>query len=127
MLQDCKPYKDGMIMATNELEYAYTAFKVVGDSMDDSTRSSFEEGDKLLVIPVEDFRTAISVDLDSFWVIEVKNGILFKQIIDYSASTDTVTCHSLNTSYLDYQVQVNDIDKVYKVVQKQGRPIYYGD
>ena len=114
-------------MATNELEYAYTAFKVVGDSMDDSTRSSFEEGDKLLVIPVEDFRTAISVDLDSFWVIEVKNGILFKQIIDYSASTDTVTCHSLNTSYLDYQVQVNDIDKVYKVVQKQGRPIYYGD
>lgn len=114
-------------MATTEIEYAYTAFEVVGDSMDDGTRSSFENSDKLLVIPVEDFRTAITCDLDSFWVIETKNGILFKQIIDYSASTDTVTCHSLNTSYSDYQVQVNDIDRIYKVVQKQGRPIYYGD
>ena len=114
-------------MATTEIEYAYTAFKVVGDSMDDGTRSSFEEGDKLLVVPVDDFRTSISGDQDSFWVIETGNDILFKQITGYNKAADAVTCHSLNASYSDYQVLVNDIDRRYKVVQKQGRPIYYGD
>lgn len=114
-------------MATTEIEYAYTAFKVVGNSMDDGTRASFEEGDKLLVIPVEDFRAVISIDLDSFWVIRSDNNILFKQITKYNEPTDTITCHSLNPSVADFHFQVNDIDKVYRVVQKQGRPIYYGD
>lgn len=40
-------------MVTNTIEYTYTAFKVVGDSMDNGTRSSFEDDDKLLTLPID--------------------------------------------------------------------------
>lgn len=118
-------------MVTNTIVYAYTAFQVVGDSMDNGTRSSFEDGDKLLTLPIDisEFRDTINDSLDSFWVIETKTGILLKQITEYNVSTDMITCHSLNPSadYSDYQIPIEHINKIYRVVQKQGRPIYYSD
>lgn len=107
------------------------AFEVVGNSMDKGTRSSFEEGDKLVVQPfdISDFRNSIGNDLNSFWVIEIKKGTLFKQIIEYDSRHDTVKCHSLNTNgqYPDAFIKVENITKVYRVVQVQYKPIYYGE
>lgn len=116
-------------MSTNEIKYSYTAFEVKGDSMDDGTRESFEAGDKLLVIPAEDFRTAISSDLDSFWVIETENRILLKQIIEYNKLSDTVTCHSLNPSpaFLDFEIPIKKIEKIYRVIQQQRKVVRYGN
>lgn len=107
------------------------AFEVVGNSMDNGTRSSFEEGDKLVVqlFDISDFRNSIGNDLNSFWVIEIKKGTLFKQIIEYDSRHDMIKCHSLNTNgqYPDAFIKVEDITKVYRVVQVQYKPIHYGD
>lgn len=106
------------------------AFEVVGNSMDNSTRSSFEEGDKLVVQPfdISDFRNSIGNDLNSFWVIEVGQGILFREIVGYDSRHDMIKCHSLNTNgqYPDAFIKVENITKVYRVVQVQCKPIHYG-
>lgn len=105
------------------------AFEVVGNSMDNGTRSSFEEGDKLVVRPfdINDFRNAIGNDLNTFWIIEINQSTLFKQIIEYDSKYDMIKCHSLNTNgqYPDAFIKVEDITKVYRVVQVQYKPIHY--
>lgn len=113
----------------NEIKHTYAAFKVVGDSMNDGTRDGFIDGDKLLVVPVEDFRAVISSDLDSFWVIETENRILLKQITGYDELSDTVTCHSLNpsTTFQDFQIQIKNIEKIYRVIQQQRKVVRYGN
>lgn len=107
------------------------AFEVVGNSMDNGTRSSFEEGGKLVVqlFDISDFRNSIGNDLNSFWVIEIKKGTLFKQIIEYDSRHDMIKCHSLNTNgqYPDTFIKIEDITKVYRVVQVQYKPIHYGE
>ena len=107
------------------------AFEVVGNSMDNGTRFSFEEGDKLVVqlFDISDFRNSIGNDLNSFCVIEIKKGTLFKQIIEYDNRHDMIKCHSLNTNgqYPDAFIKVEDITKVYRVVQVQYKPIHYGE
>lgn len=96
------------IMKTTELEYAYTIFKVVGDSMDDGTRSSFENGDYLFVDPVgtESLKNCITDDLGSFWVIITGCSTMLKQITGYD-ETEGVKCHSLNPgdSYGDFYIE----------------------
>lgn len=104
------------------------AFEVTGNSMDNGTRFSFEEGDILIVqlFKINDFRNSINNDLNSFWVIEVEQGILFRQIVEHD--NDTVKCHSLNTNgqYPDAFIKVEDIAKVYRVVQVHYKPINAG-
>lgn len=116
-------------MVTNEKKHAYAGFKVVDESMNDGTRDGFKNGDKLLVIPVEDFRAVISSDLDSFWVIETGNRILLKQIVEYNKLSDTVTCHSLNPSpaFQDFQIEIKNIEKIYRVIQQQRKAVRYGN
>ena len=105
------------------------AFKIVGDSMNDGTRSGFEPGDKLIVQPfsIGDFRNSIGNDLNSFWVIEMKKGVLVRQIVEYA--NDTIKCHPLNSfeQYPDAFIKVEDITKVYRVLQVQHKPIHYGE
>lgn len=105
------------------------AFEVTCDSMDDGTRSSFEPGDKLIVqsFSISDFRNSISNDLNSFWVIELKNGVLVRQIVEYA--NDTIKCHPLNSSeqYPDTFIEIGNIVKMYRVMQLQRKPIHYGE
>lgn len=111
-------------MKTNVL-----AFEVTSDSMDDGTRSGFEPGDKLIVqsFSISDFRNSIGNDLNSFWVIELKNGVLVRQIVEYA--NDTIKCHPLNSSeqYTDTFIEIENIVKMYRVMQLQRKPIRYGE
>ncbi|EIY25958.1 hypothetical protein HMPREF1062_04300 [Bacteroides cellulosilyticus CL02T12C19] len=111
-------------MKTNVL-----AFEVTSDSMDNGTRFSFAPGDKLIAqsFSISDFRNSIGNDLNSFWVIELKNGVLVRQIVEYA--NDTIKCHSLNTNgqYPDAFIKVEDVIKMYRVMQLQRKPIHYGE
>ena len=99
------------------------AFEVKGDSMDNGTRSSFEDGDRLIVKPfsIESFRNNISNDLNSFWVIETERGYLFRQIVESDNTRDAIRCHSLNVSgqYPDVFVEIRNITKVGRVIESQ--------
>ena len=105
------------------------AFEVTSDSMNDGTRSSFESGDKFIVTPcrISDFRNSIGNDLNSFWVIEMKKGVLVRQIVEYV--NDTIKCHSLSSSgqYPDTFIEIENITKMYRVMQLQRKPIRYGE
>lgn len=103
-------------------------FEVVGNNMSDGTRSSFEDGDKLIVqlFSIDDFRNKIDSDLNSFWIIETEGSILLKQIIEYDKAYDTIKCHSLNTAQCpDALIKVESITKIYRVMQRQSRIIHY--
>lgn len=115
-------------MANTEIEYAYTTFKVVGDSMDDGTRSSFESGDIILTKPVEidKFKSLINNDFGSFWVIKIGEEVLFKQVVQDN-EIDGLHCRSLNESYSDLFMKIEDISGLYRVMQKRPKPVYYGD
>lgn len=106
-------------------------FEVVGNSMNDGTRFSFEAGYKLIVQPfsISDFRNSIGNDLNSFWIIEIEKGILFRQIVKYDMINDTIECHSLNTTKQDLNtfIKIGDITKPYRVVQLQSKTIHYGE
>ena len=99
------------------------ALEVKGDSMNNGTRSSFEAGDRLIVKPfsIDDFRNNISNDLNSFWVIEIEQGYLFREIIEYDNTRDAIRCHSLNVSgkYPDAFVEIKNITKVGRVIESQ--------
>ena len=88
------------------------AFKVKGDNMNNGTRSSFEDGDRLIVKPfsIESFRNNISNDLNSF-----------RQIVGYDNNRDAIRCHSLNVSgqYPDVFVEIRNITKVGRVIESQ--------
>lgn len=107
------------------------AFEVVGNSMNNGTRSSFEEGDKLIVQPfdINEFRNTIGKDLNSFWMIETEQGILFRQVVEYDSARDMIKSHQLNTNiqYPDTFIKIGSITKVYRVVQLQCKPIHYGE
>lgn len=117
-------------MATNEVENNYTIFKVVGDSMDNCSRRSFENGDTIFTkaFSVNEFKSTISTDLNSYWVIVTKERILFKQVTDFN-ETEGVRCHALNQSgfHLDIFIGFDDIQEIYRVMQKQAKTVCYAD
>ena len=111
-----------------DMETNLSAFEILGDSMNDGTRRSFAPGDKLIVEPfnINDFKDSIGSDLGSFWVIQVGTCILVRQIVEYA--DNVIKCHSLNLNgqYPDILIKIEDITKIYRIIQKQGKPIRYG-
>ena len=107
----------------------YVAFKVEGDSMDDGTRDSFESGDIVLVrelardkwLPRLHFRDW------PYWVIVFGNNVRIKQIIDQD-DAGNITLHSLNPSpeYTDFKLNLDEIFRLFNVIQKVPRKITYG-
>ena len=107
----------------------YVAFKVEGDSMDDGTRDSFESGDIVLVrelardkwLPRLHFRDW------PYWVIVFGNNVRIKQIIEQD-DAGNITLHSLNPSpeYTDFKLNLDEIFRLFNVIQKVPRKITYG-
>lgn len=104
----------------DEAKQTYAAFLVKGDSMSDETRNGFEDGSKIMtvVMSINDLKDAVSKNPAELWVIEVGNSILFRQIILYDQVNNTIVCHPLNADYKDTIIDLANISKVYKVVNK---------
>ena len=108
------------------MERNLSAFEVLGYGMDDGTRHGFVPGDKLIALhfSLSDFKDSIDGNLGSFWVIQVGTSILVRQIVEYA--NDTIKCHSLNPNgqYPDAFIKVEDVTKIYKVIQKQEKAVH---
>lgn len=107
----------------------YLSFEVKSDSMDDGTRQSFEPGDRLLVRELNRIHWVNGVRYKDypFWVVVFDSSILIKQIIDQDLENGTLTFHSLNPSpeYCDFKLSLDEIRKLYYVIQKKPRIINY--
>lgn len=105
-----------------EYKGRYLAFEVKGDSMDDGSKRSLEQGDVLLVREVEKIHWENKLHYkqwDAFVIAHVTEGIIVKQIIDHDVAKGIITCHSLNPSpqYSDIKLNVLEIVGIFNVVK----------
>ena len=107
----------------------YFAFEVKGESMDDGTRNSFEEGDKVLVRELSriHWKDGLRYDDHPFWVVVFDSSVLIKQIVAQDLEKGTITFHSLNPSpeYSDFTLEMDKIRSLYYVLQKKPRTVKY--
>lgn len=107
----------------------YLSFEVKGDSMDDGTRQSFEAGDRVLV---RELNRAHWIDKlryrdYPYWVVVFDSSVLIKEITHHDIENGILTFHSLNPSpeYSDFTLCVDDIRKLYYVIQKKPRIVNF--
>ena len=106
----------------------YLAFAVDGDSMDDGTRRSFERGDVVLVreLDKDDWMPKLRFDQWNFWVVCWGNCVRLKEIVAQEGSV--ITLHSLNPSpeYTDFQINLENVSRLFNVIEKNPKPQKYG-
>ena len=107
----------------------YMIFEAEGDSMDDGTRNSFEEGDVLLVreLGKQHWRDKFRFNDHPYWVIVFDSSILIKQMVAQNLETGDLTFHSLNPSpeYTDFILNVDRIRALYYVLQKKPKTVKF--
>ena len=107
----------------------YFAFEVKGESMDDGTRNSFEEGDRVLVRELDrlHWKDGIRFKDHPFWVVVFDSSVLIKQIVDQNLATGEITFHSLNPSpeYSDFTLSMDKIRSLYYVLQKKPKTVKF--
>lgn len=107
----------------------YFAFEVKGESMDDGTRNSFEEGDRILVRELDrlHWKDGLRINDHPYWVVVFDSSVLIKQVVAQDLEKGTVTFHSLNPSpeYSDFSLEMDKIRALYYVLQKKPRTVKY--
>lgn len=107
----------------------YFAFEVKGESMDDGTRNSFEEGDRILVRELDrlHWKNGLRFNDHPYWVVVFDSSVLIKQIVAQDLEKGTITFHSLNPSpeYSDFVLEMDKIRALYYVLQKKPKTIKY--
>lgn len=128
-----EPDKDGWSKEsfyTDKLVHGhYLAFEVKGDSMDDGTRSSFEEGDVVLVRELDriHWRDGLRFKEHPYWVVVFDSSVLIKQIVSQNLETGELVFHSLNNSpeYSDFPLSMDRIRALYYVLQKKPKTVNF--
>lgn len=101
----------------------YLAFEVRGDSMDDGSRFSYVDGDRLFCREIQPHLWCNSKLHLRDWdfVIVHKEGILVKRIIDHDVQNHTITIHSLNPFYEDQVIDLVDVYQIFNVIGYQRK------
>lgn len=97
----------------------YVVFEVKGDSMDDGSRESIFEHDKLLCreVQLHLFQDSkLHINKWNFVIMHREKGIVVKRIIAHDVEKKMITLHSLNPFYEDYTVSLTDVVAVFNVV-----------
>lgn len=107
----------------------YFAFEVRGESMDDGTRNSFEEGDRILVRELDKSHWTEGLRFKDYpyWVVVFDASVLIKQIVEQDLDKGTITFHSLNPSpeYSDFTLNMDKIRALYYVLQKKPKIVKF--
>lgn len=113
------------ILVPKEFEKGnYLVVEVTGDSMDDGTKRSICEGDKILIKELDPgtFRNFKLNFKKNIFVIMMREGAVLKEIIDHDLEKGIITCHSWNPLYQDYNVNLKDVLKIFyykKIVERR--------
>jgi len=118
-----EPKLDTMLIPREFEKGNYLIIEVAGNSLDDGTARSIQDGDKLLVKELikEHWRNKLHYKTHLF-VIVSSDGIVCKQVIDHDVQNGIITCHSWNNLYKDYIVNLNDVYKLFyvkKIVERR--------
>lgn len=96
----------------------YMIFEAEGDSMDDGTRNSICDGDKLLCREVRRDLWLPKLHINDWYFVIVHRteGIAIKQITAQDENGN-ITCHSLNDMFNDYSINLDDVAEIYNVIK----------
>lgn len=97
----------------------YRVFETEGDSMDDGSRKAIFEGDKVLCREVKRDLWQYKLHYNDWYfaIVDKKDGIVIKQIIDHDVEKGIITCHSLNPLFEDYPIQLDNVAELYNVIK----------
>ncbi|MCE9107662.1 S24 family peptidase [Bacteroides pyogenes] len=107
----------------------FLAFKLRGDSMDDGTRDSFEEGEVVLARELDKshWKDGLKYKKHPYWVVVFDSSVLIKQVVNQDLKRGMVTFHSISDSpeYRDFELNLDEIRKLYYVVQKKPKTVRF--
>ncbi len=111
------------VIADRHYKGKYRVFEVAGDSMDDGSRNSICDGDRILCREVkpELWRSKLHIKDWYFVLVSKTEGITVKQITNHNIDTGDVTCHPLNALFEDFVVNLNDVSELYNVIKVVDR------
>jgi phage repressor protein C with HTH and peptisase S24 domain len=97
----------------------YLAFEVKGDSMDNDTKDSYEQGDIVICreLAQTHWHSKLHIFKYDFVIVTRTEGILIKRIVDHDTTAGILTLHSLNSMYDDQRVSLNDVAQIFNVVK----------
>lgn len=91
----------------------YLVVKVDGDSMDNGTNISIPDGTEILIkeyylnngdkLPIR----------NNLFVIVSKTGTVFKQISEHNTEEGYIICHSYNSKYKDFKIEMNEVIQIF--------------
>lgn len=104
---------------------SYKVFEAEGDSMDDGSRHSICDGDKVLVREVKRELWQYKLHFkDWLFVIATKEeNIVIKQIIDHNVENGLIKLHSLNPIFKDYTIHMDEVAELYNVIKIVDRSV----
>lgn len=99
--------------------FRYMAFEMKGNSMDDGSRDSYIEGDKLFCqeIPSHMWDTSKLHTMNWNFVIVYKKGIIVRKIIDHDIQNRTIVVHPLNPFINDELINLIDVYQIFHVLE----------
>lgn len=109
-------------LVDHEYHGRYVCFEVKGDSMDDGSKNSYEQGDIVLcreINPIYWKSRLHFTSWDAFVVVHRSEGIIIKQITAHDVDRGCITVHSLNPFYQDRAIYLTDVYKLFNVVKTQ--------
>lgn len=94
----------------------YIVIEVNGDSMDDGSKRSICEGDKLLVKELDRSLWNNKLNFKQYiFAIVHRDGVVVKEIIGHDPVKATIICHSWNSMYDDFEIKLNDVFQLFYV------------
>lgn len=96
----------------------YVVFEIRGDSMDDNTVEAILEGDRVLCreIGKQHWQNKLHINKWNFVIVHKEEGIIVKRITDHEVEAGIIKCHSLNSYYEDFEINLKDVIALYNVV-----------
>lgn len=124
--QDTELNLERMLIPTEHEKGSFMVIEVKGHSMNDGTGRSIQEGDKLLCKELQRDHWRNKLHYNQYlFVLAGRDGIVCKQITAHDVNQGIVTCHSWNELYKDYQVQLDEVFKLFYVKKIVERKILF--
>lgn len=97
----------------------YRVFEVNGDSMDDGSRHSIFDKDKILCREVrrELWKNKLHIRDWFFVIVHRTEGVTVKQITDHDVEKGQIVCHPLNPLFEDFTLDLDDVVELYNVIK----------
>lgn len=97
----------------------YRIFEVSGDSMDDGSRNSLRDGDKILCREVQRdlWQSRLHINDWYFVIVCRRDGITVKQLTRHDVATGDIRCHPLNPIFEDFDLNLDDVAELYNVIK----------